>query len=91
MNDHLGGQHIKIDFDHCVIKDSNINPRNVAGEDYSMNFSGTNTFQGNVFAEGDNYGGVTITDSFNSEVSGNTGERTSRDTEQYYGELVWIE
>ncbi len=87
MNDHLGGQHIKIDFDHCVIKDSNINPRNVAGEDYSMNFSGTNTFQGNVFAEGDNYGGVTITDSFNSEVSGIQGKELQEILNSIMGNL----
>lgn len=74
MNDHLGGQHINIDFDNCVINDSDINPRNVAGEDHSMNFSGTNTFQGSVIAGRDNHGDVTITDSFKSEVSGMQGE-----------------
>lgn len=52
-----------------------------------MNFSGTNTFQGNVFAEGDNYGGVTITDSFNSEVSGIQGKELQEILNSIMGNL----
>lgn len=83
MNDHSGGQHIKIDFEHCVIKDTNINPRNVAGEDRSMNFSGTNDLRGSNIIKGDNYGDVSI----KNKVSGIQGKELQEILNSIMGDL----